>query len=103
MSCGSRPSYENQVPWTWQDGRLLALSLCLGQFFSSKIIKQIVFSCHFFPLVGTIGAFLNCLVLIGVGGNARLGTTVNRLLTWICVIALMESTVGITVKSLILG
>ena len=71
-------------------------------FFSSKIIKQ-VFSCYFFPLVGTIGAFLNCLVLIGVGGNARLGTTVNRLLTWICVIALMESTVGITVKSLILG
>ena len=71
-------------------------------FFLLKLSKK-YFLVIFSPLVGTIGAFLNCLVLIGVGGNARLGTTVNRLLTWICVIALMESTVGITVKSLILG
>ena len=71
-------------------------------FFLLKLSNK-YFLVIFFPLVGTIGAFLNCLVLIGVGGNARLGTTVNRLLTWICVIALMESTVGITVKSLILG
>ena len=82
MVCGSRVTYENHIPWTWQDGRLLALCLCL---------------------VGIFGAFLNCLVLIGVGGNARLGTTVNRLLTWICVFALLESTIGIVMKSLILG
>ena len=82
MSCGSRLSYESEIAWTWQDGRLLAFCLCF---------------------VGLTGAFLNCLVLIGVGGNARLGTTVNKLLSWICIMALLESTLGITVKSLILG
>ena len=81
-TCGSRISYEEEIAWSWQDGRLLALCLVF---------------------VGLTGAFLNSLVLIGVGGNARLGTTVNKLLSWICIMALLESTIGITVKALILG
>ena len=82
MSCGSRLSYLDEIAWTWQDGRLLALCLCA---------------------IGLLGAFLNGLVLIGVGGNAKLGTTVNKLLIWICTIAILESFVGILVKALILG
>ena len=82
MSCGSRLSYLDEIAWTWQDGRLLALCLCA---------------------IGLLGAFLNGLVLIGVGGNAKLGTTVNKLLIWICTIAILESLLGILVKALILG
>jgi hypothetical protein len=73
---------ENLLDWTWVDGRLLAFIL---------------------SLVGLIGALLNSLVLVGVGGNARLGTTVNKLLIWICTIAILESTLGILMKALILG
>ena len=50
-----------------------------------------------------LGTGLNSLVLIGVGGNAKLGTTVNKLLIWICSMALLESIIGIGVKILILG
>ena len=57
MNYDSRATYETHIPWTWQDGRLLAL--CLS-------------------LVGIFGAFLNCLVLIGVGGNAR-----SEMLHWV--------------------
>ncbi len=81
-NCGSRQSYEDHIPWTWQDGRLLALAL---------------------SLVGLAGALLNSLVLLGVSANAKLGTTVNKLLAWICIMALLESTLGVTLKSLILG
>lgn len=54
-------------------------------------------------LVGVLGTVLNILVILGVLGNARLGTTVNKLLIWICTFALLEATLGITMKALILG
>jgi len=82
MSCESRHSYEADIAWTWQDGRLLALAL---------------------TSLGILGAFLNGLVLVGVRGNVRLGTTVNKLLIWICTMAGCEATFGILMKSLILG
>lgn len=82
MSCGSRLTYEDDIAWTWQDGRLLALAL---------------------TSLGLLGTFLNSLVLVGVGGNVRLGTTVNKLLIWICTMACGEATLGILMKSLILG
>ena len=54
-------------------------------------------------LMGLLGIILNSVVLIGVCGNARLGTTINKLLIWICGVAIMESSVGIVIKALILG
>ena len=53
--------------------------------------------------LGLAGAILNIVVIFGVTGNARLGTTVNKLLIWICGFALMEGTLGILMKVLILG
>ncbi len=53
--------------------------------------------------LGVIGAVLNALVIYGVYGNVRLGTTVNILLIWICTFALLEATVGTTVKIFIFG
>ena len=79
-TCGSR--LPTEIYWTWQDGRVFALALAF---------------------VGLIGTGLNSLVLIGVGGNAKLGTTVNKLLIWICSMAILESIIGIGVKTLILG
>ena len=43
------------------------------------------------------------LVLVGVKGNATLGTTVNVLLGWICTIAIVEGTIGLLAKCLIFG
>ena len=43
------------------------------------------------------------LVLVGVKGNARLGTTVNVLLGWICTIGIIEGTFGLLAKCLIFG
>ena len=54
-------------------------------------------------ILGLIGASLNIVVIFGVSGNARLGTTVNKLLVWICGFALLEGTVGVLMKVLILG
>ena len=54
-------------------------------------------------LMGLLGVILNSIVLIGVCGNARLGTTINKLLIWICGVAIMESSLGIIIKGLILG
>ena len=54
-------------------------------------------------LMGLTGVVLNSVVLIGVVGNARLGTTVNKLLVWICAVAIMEASVGIIIKALILS
>ena len=34
--------------------------------------------------MGISGIFLNSVVLVGVAGNARLGTTINKLLIWSC-------------------
>ena len=79
-TCGSR--LPTEIYWTWQDGRVFALALAF---------------------VGLIGTGLNSLVLIGVGGNVKLGTTVNKLLIWICSMAILESIIGIGVKTLILG
>jgi hypothetical protein len=33
-------------------------------------------------LMGVSGIILNSVVLVGVAGNARLGTTINKLLIW---------------------
>jgi hypothetical protein len=33
-------------------------------------------------LMGISGIILNSVVLVGVAGNARLGTTINKLLIW---------------------
>ena len=54
-------------------------------------------------VIGICGTVLNVVVILGVLDNARLGTTVNKLLIWICSFALLEATLGITIKSLILG
>ena len=54
-------------------------------------------------LLGVVGACLNSLVVRGVRGNPRLATSINYLLTWICGFCLLESTLGITVRSLIIG
>ena len=54
-------------------------------------------------VLGLVGAALNIVVIYGVSGNARLGTTVNKLLIWICGFALLEGTVGVLMKVLILG
>ena len=54
-------------------------------------------------LMGLSGIFLNSVVLVGVCGNARLGTTINKLLIWICGVAIMEASAGILVKALILS
>jgi hypothetical protein len=54
-------------------------------------------------LMGLLGVLLNSLVLVGVCGNARLGTTINKLLIWICGVAILESSAGILIKALILG
>ena len=54
-------------------------------------------------LMGLSGIFLNSVVLVGVCGNAKLGTTINKLLIWICGVAIMEASAGIAVKALILS
>jgi hypothetical protein len=54
-------------------------------------------------LMGLTGLVLNSVVLVGVVGNARLGTTVNKLLVWICGVAIMEASAGIIIKALILS
>ncbi len=54
-------------------------------------------------LLGVTGAMLNCAVVTGVLGNAKLGTTINRLLVWICGSAMLESCLGMAAKVLILG
>ena len=43
------------------------------------------------------------LVLVGVKGNAKLGTTVNVMLGWICTIGILEGTFGLLAKCLIFG
>ena len=73
--------------------------------------QRIIYICNFsffenasaLAFVGGIGTSLNGLVLIGVGGNVKLGTTINKLLIWICSMALLESTIGIGIRTLILG
>ena len=54
-------------------------------------------------MVSLVGVLFNWLVLVGVRGNSRLGTTVNILLVWISTSAIMQSTVGATAKILIFG
>lgn len=54
-------------------------------------------------LMGLTGIVLNSVVLVGVCGNARLGTTINKLLIWICGVAIMEASAGVIIKALILG
>ena len=56
-----------------------------------------------FVVVSLVGVFFNWLVLLGVRGNSRLGTTVNILLVWISTSAIMQSTVGALAKILIFG
>ena len=56
-----------------------------------------------FVVVSVVGVFFNWLVLLGVRGNSRLGTTVNILLVWISTSAIMQSTVGALAKILIFG
>ena len=53
--------------------------------------------------VGVLGVVLNVLVVVGVHGNARLGTTVNKLLIWISCFSLLEASIGILMKALVLG
>ncbi len=53
--------------------------------------------------VGVIGAVLNALVVIGVRGDAKLGTTVNKLLIWITCFAFLEAVYGTFIRSLVLG
>ena len=53
--------------------------------------------------MGLTGIVLNSVVLVGVCGNARLGTTINKLLIWICGVAIMEASAGVIIKALILG
>ena len=62
----------------------------------------IVFSTTLAAL-GAFGAVLNALVVIGVRGNAKLGTTVNKLLIYITCFAFLEAVYGILVRSLALG
>ncbi|XP_059081983.1 uncharacterized protein LOC131879641 isoform X2 [Tigriopus californicus] len=69
---------------------------------SSDSSLGIILACVL-SLVGLVGACLNILVILGVYGNARLGTTVNKLLIWICCLSLLEATVGILMKTLILA
>lgn len=82
------------------NGSLLALSSHSSSSSSSSL--GIILACVL-ALVGLVGACLNILVILGVYGNARLGTTVNKLLIWICCFSLLEAIVGILMKVLILG
>ncbi len=63
---------------------------------------QVLFSC-LLGLMGVIGFWLNLIVLIGVIGNAKLGTSINKLLAWICFTAMLEAIFGILAKALIIG
>ena len=57
-----------------------------------------------FQSIAYSGIFRNIgLVLVGVKGNARLGTTVNVMLGWICTVGILEGTFGLLAKCLILG
>jgi len=63
---------------------------------------QTIFACTL-GLMGISGFFLNLIVLVGVVGNAKLGTSINKLLAWICSTAMLEAVFGILTKALIIG
>ena len=108
-TCGSRIS--SDLVWTWHDGRVYAIGklnnkYILELFLSKWKIFYYWKSFHVIlalAFVGGIGTSFNGLVLIGVGGNVKLGTTINKFLIWICSMALLESTIGIGIRTLILG
>ena len=54
-------------------------------------------------IIGVLGVFLNILVIVAVRRNKKLATSINYLLVWICVSSILEATLGISVKILLLS
>ena len=53
--------------------------------------------------VGVLGVWMNGLVILGVRSNRKLNTSINHLLLWLCAALLLEATLGVLIKCLILG
>lgn len=85
---------------------LIKSNSCTNESFNttsdSDASLQALFSC-LLGLMGITGFWLNLIVLIGVIGNAKLGTSINKLLAWICFTAMLEAVFGILAKALIIG
>ena len=53
--------------------------------------------------VGVLGLLLNCLVILGVRSNRKLSTSINILLLWLCGASILEASLGVTAKCLVIG
>jgi len=69
---------------------------------SEPELPPILFICLLI-LVGFVGVALNGLVILGVRSNRKLNTSINHLLLWLCAASLLEATLGILAKCIIIG
>ena len=53
--------------------------------------------------MGVLGLLLNCLVILGVRSNRKLSTSINILLLWLCGASILEASLGVIVKCLVIG
>ena len=53
--------------------------------------------------MGVLGLLLNCLVILGVRSNRKLSTSINILLLWLCGASILEASLGVTAKCLVIG